>query len=171
MSDLIRPIGIVCTTREVQRILRTRAEEVNYSREVLDELAGLTPGHSAKLLCDPPIKELGPKSMWELMGALGLLMAVIENPNGLPALAHRKPRRIDKYVRRGRQHGKTARALAHAAEWGRQGAIKRRSKMTDEAFVKHQSKAAKARWRKWRRDRRARRKLARTARELVTSCA
>src|SRR5262249_38293253 len=62
-----------------QRALRERAELMDLSREAIDELAGLPKGYTAKVLCEPPVRTLGPVSMFPLAGALGYAIAFVED--------------------------------------------------------------------------------------------
>jgi hypothetical protein len=91
MSDQ-RIIATVRDQAEMQQALRLRAEAMDVSREVLDELAGLTRGHTGKLLCDPPVKTLGTLSMFLLAGALGLKVVLVEDDQRMAVLA-KQPKR------------------------------------------------------------------------------
>lgn len=57
--------------------LRDRAEDLNISRLELDALANLTPGYSSKLLCDPPMKFIGPQTLPKILKGTGLALALV----------------------------------------------------------------------------------------------
>jgi len=61
-----RRLATVRDYAELHLALRARAEELALSRTTLDEIAGLTPGHSSKLLAPRPIKFLGRVSLGPL---------------------------------------------------------------------------------------------------------
>jgi hypothetical protein len=92
MSEAPRIVAIARDRAEMQEALRRLAEAADVSREVLDELSGLTAGHTSKLLCDPPIKTLGAFAMFLLAGALGYDIALVENEQRMAVLA-KKPKR------------------------------------------------------------------------------
>src|SRR5262245_3746832 len=72
--------------------LRRRAEALQVTREILGEAAGLTSGYLGKVLSPTPQKMLGEISMPALLGALGVKLVMIEDPDAAPFLA-RLPRR------------------------------------------------------------------------------
>ena len=75
-------IAEISNSEDLRRVFRARAEELNLSRNTLDEIAGLPAGYCAKLLADPPVRDIGPTSLWPLLGALGLAFAAIEDEAG-----------------------------------------------------------------------------------------
>jgi hypothetical protein len=54
-----------------------RAEDLNVTRLALDEAGGFTGGHSAKLLCTPPIKNLGDISLPKMLKATGMALVLV----------------------------------------------------------------------------------------------
>ena len=141
----------------IRQIIRTRAEENSLARRVLDELAGLTAGHSEKLLSEPPMKKFGPVSLFPLIGAVGLEVYLVETAAAMRRV-HRAPKRDDGKVRHGLEHWRNAKALGIAVEIARQhgaaGGKKRFEAMSEQEKREHQSRAAKLRWRRWREKRR-----------------
>lgn len=137
----------------MRRIIRERADAHSISRRTLDELAGLPDGYSEKLLCEPPLKNIGPMSMIPLAGAVGLELFLVQTPKAMRQV-QRAPKRIDHKVRQGAKHGSYARRLGIASELMRQngavGGKKRFATMTPEQRSRHQSRAAKRRWKRWR---------------------
>jgi hypothetical protein len=73
--------------------MRARAEQLELSREALDELSGLSNGHSSKVLCDPPMKRLGFDYVPLHLTALGLKLVVAEDQDALERYSGRRARR------------------------------------------------------------------------------
>ena len=59
--------------------IRARRDELNISHETIDTIAGLASGHTSKLLAPVPIRGIGYQSLGDLMGALGIALAVVED--------------------------------------------------------------------------------------------
>src|SRR5438105_693946 len=74
---------------QLQVALRARAEQLNVSREKLDEISGLPAGYCGKLLAPDPIKNLGPIAMGALLGALGLKMMLVDDHEALAYVERR----------------------------------------------------------------------------------
>ena len=75
--------------------LATVRERLGISFEVLDELSGLTRGHSSKILSER-VKGLGELSFSLLVAALGIEIAIRPDAAAREKLAHRySPRRAD----------------------------------------------------------------------------
>lgn len=155
--------GVITIMRagpEMLAALRQRREQLAMSFEELDDIAGLTPGYSAKLLADPPIRGFGPMSMWCLAGALGVAFALVEDKQRrVRATPHRKIKQSDS-VRHWRYTEALAKALGMVKETAKaQGSIggsKRFQMMSTDELSEYQSRAARARWRAHRRFQRER---------------
>lgn len=160
-----RQIAVVRDQLDLVMALRKRAEELNISREVLDELAGFTSGHASKLLATPPVKGIGPVTLFPLLGALGYAMTLIEDEQRKTRI--RRTAKRDKRAVRTANHYRNAKALGTMremrAKWGSSGGRARFKLLTPEQLREHQSKAAKSRWRAWRRDRAVRAQMKRDA--------
>ena len=65
---------------ELVEALRMRRDELNISHETIDSIAGLQSGYTSKLLAPKPIKNLGPMSFGSILGALGLAVVVVPDP-------------------------------------------------------------------------------------------
>jgi hypothetical protein len=86
---------------DVIRGLRERADQLQISRESIDDLSGLSDGYAAKLLSLPPVKVIGFMSMAPLFEALGLRLVLIEDTeHTAKTLAKRTPR-VEGHVRHG----------------------------------------------------------------------
>lgn len=142
----MRQIAVVMRDpTEMHRALRERAEQLDISREAIDEMAGLPKGYAAKLLCEPPVKQVGPVSLFPLAGALGLAVAFIED--------EQRKARISRATKRkpGGPRGtdwRSTRALEVIRKWGYDGGKKRFANMSPEEIKAHQSRAGKASARK-----------------------
>jgi hypothetical protein len=60
--------------------VRDRTEQMEMSRMELDSVAGLTLGHSDKILRPRPEKKFGIMSLGVILDTLGLVMVLIEDP-------------------------------------------------------------------------------------------
>jgi hypothetical protein len=75
-----RHFGVARSYDDLHAIIRARADELQTTRESIDEVAGLQAGYSGKLLGNSKAKKIGPVSMGPLLAVLGLALAVIEDP-------------------------------------------------------------------------------------------
>jgi hypothetical protein len=83
----LRPLALVREYPELVEALRARAEELNVSRETIDSVSGLQSGYSAKLLCQ--IKGVGRTSLGPILGSMGLVLVVAEDPAALAKVRER----------------------------------------------------------------------------------
>jgi hypothetical protein len=75
-------------------VIRARRAELGVSFEVLDLTAGLTPGHSQKIIGETPVKNFGRVSLECILGALGLVLVVRPDPVGLARVQGRLAGRL-----------------------------------------------------------------------------
>jgi hypothetical protein len=106
-------------------VLRQRKAALRLSDVALDELAGLTAGHTNKLLGPVPVKTLGKISLDALLGALALRLIVVHDPEQAATIGGRWQRRAEAMARPPGYSIKEARPIV---------------------LKRHASKAAKARW-------------------------
>ncbi|MBB4378228.1 hypothetical protein [Bradyrhizobium sp. SBR1B] len=71
---------------ELVEALRARRDELNISHETIDAISGVQPGYTSKILAG--IKNLGPMSFGALLGALGLAVVVVEDPQAAARVRH-----------------------------------------------------------------------------------
>lgn len=72
--------------------VRDRTEQMEMSRLELDHIAGLTPGHSDKILRPWPGKKFGIMSLGAVLQTLGLVLVIMEDPAARDkTLARRTP--------------------------------------------------------------------------------
>jgi hypothetical protein len=98
MSDTIAEVR---SWNDLHAALRARAESLNVSRLVLDELSGLQSGYASKLLAPVPIRHFGRVSLGAMLGALGPKLVVQEDKEALARVAGRLVRRERNVRRRG----------------------------------------------------------------------
>jgi hypothetical protein len=79
---------------------RARAEQLQASRLVLDELAGTASGWFGKFLGPRQVRRLGMASLGPALAALGLKFIVVEDPEQTARNADKLPRRCEFNVRR-----------------------------------------------------------------------
>lgn len=159
-----RQLAIVRSWDELHAALRARADELRWSRLALDEIAGLADGHVAKLLAPVPIKGMGAKTFGPVLGAMGLLILVCEDPVALAAArrfaaAKGLTERDEKLARQanmpatampatGGVRNPALRDPALASEFGRRMRSRQLAKMSPAQRRKSARHAARARWAK-----------------------
>lgn len=78
---------------ELIAALCARRDELNISHETIDNIAGLQSGYTSKLLAPKPIKNLGPMSFGAVLGALGLALVAVPDPQAVAAVENRWQKR------------------------------------------------------------------------------
>lgn len=68
---------IVTDYEALQEAFIDRIEDLNVSRIAIDEAGGFTPGYSAKLLCQPPVKRLGAGTLDKMLRATGMALILV----------------------------------------------------------------------------------------------
>lgn len=74
---------------ELLDAIRARRDELNISHETIDDISGLPKGYTSKLLANPPMKNLGHKSLGDLMGALGMALVAVPDPEQIARVEKR----------------------------------------------------------------------------------
>jgi hypothetical protein len=127
--------------------LRSRLAELNVAGHTIDHIAGLPAGYALKVLGSRPVKRIGPRSMGDLLGALGLKAQLIEDPEAFARVAGRLiPRKPRQGVRKGAVHLTFTRRFYQKI--GRVGGRLSRLKMSKQQASALGRKAAMARWSK-----------------------
>jgi hypothetical protein len=103
-------IAEVRSWNDLHAAFRARAESLNVSRLVLDELSGLQSGYASKLLAPVPIRHFGRVSLGAMSGALGLKLVVQEDKEALARVAGRLVRRERNVRRRGQDASRSCRS-------------------------------------------------------------
>jgi hypothetical protein len=89
----MRPLATVRDYAGLIEALRSRADQLDVSGETLDHVTGLADGYCRKLLAPSLVRMLGRTSLGALLGALGLVLVVAEDPQQLARVKRRfKPR-------------------------------------------------------------------------------
>lgn len=154
MANNNEPIAVCRSVEDLQRALRIRADFLKIARDDLDEIAGLARGHAAKLLCDPPVKNLGPVSAFPMIGALGMAVVLIEDPSALARIKRHPHYRVrtETNVRNGKSHWRNAQGASIIEttfkKFGKLGALAFMEKVAPSRRIEIAKKAARARWRK-----------------------
>jgi hypothetical protein len=92
-STSARVLGSVSCYSELHEIMRNRALELQFSRELLDERSGLNSGYSSKLLAPRPLRIGSFATLSLLLPALGIKLVAVEDVEALERLKGRaKPR-------------------------------------------------------------------------------
>lgn len=95
-----RQLAVVRSLAELHAAVRARTEELGISRQVLDDLAGLQPGYSGKVLAPRPMRLMGRMSFGAILGALGLALIVIVDEEQLRKVQGRHEPRMRHMVRK-----------------------------------------------------------------------
>jgi len=125
-----------------------RIEDLNVSRITIDEAGEFTPGHSSKILCNPPMKMLGMRTLGKMLKATGMaLVLVVDDERFAPIKAQMSKRRRRVPAIGGIERPTWLFTKDKAREMGK----KRFATMTPAERTRHQRRAAKARWNRARR--------------------
>jgi hypothetical protein len=89
----MRELAIVENYAQLVEALRARAEALDVSNEVLGEVSGLASGYVGKVLGVSGMKPLGRVSLGVLLAALGLKLAVLEDPEAMARMRGRLVKR------------------------------------------------------------------------------
>lgn len=138
-----RQIAVVHDYPGLLTALRERAERLNVSRAVIDDVSGLASGYAGKLLANPPMKTLGAISLGPMLGALGLSLVLIEDPDQMRRIASRMSARNNSQVRLNANASKQFPGWLFNSRKARKAARKRWSSMTES----QRKRAARKAWR------------------------
>lgn len=81
------------TEAEMVQAYRDRIRELGLTHATVDAISGLPDGYTSKLMCDPPMKNIGAKSRELLNGALGIGFVVAKDPEQIKRVSGRWVRR------------------------------------------------------------------------------
>jgi hypothetical protein len=142
-----RVLGEFQTFEQLQPLLRARAEELQLSREQIDEIAGFCQGFANKLLAPRPTKKLGTVSLPLMIGALAVRLVVVEDAEQRAKIAARGLRRVQNLAR----HANSVHTFIHSARHMRRvrklGGQNSRKYLPPAERTRLARKAAFARWR------------------------
>jgi hypothetical protein len=72
---------LIRTMEDLAAALRAKREDIDVACETIDEIAGLTHGHVARITAPIPTKGLGSKSLPAVLGALGVALMLVDDPD------------------------------------------------------------------------------------------
>ena len=142
-------LGVVRSYDDLHAILRARAEELEVSRTTIDEVAGLTPGYSSKLLAPRPMKIMGELSFGIILSALGIKLIAVIDTEMLTRFEKGRARRTNRMVRSRQQFIVTPKYMATL---GAKGGVIRMKKLTAKQRSSLARKANRIRWERHRRN-------------------
>ena len=145
IEDKYEVYRIVTDMEALQEAFRDRVDDLQTTRLGIDEAGGFQSGYSAKLLCEPPMKQIGKVSLPKLLKATGMvLVLVIDDERFAPVKAD--------LVKRQRPMRANARmqkpAWLFCKDKAREAGEKRWSGVSPAKRKRIARKAAKARWAK-----------------------
>jgi hypothetical protein len=81
--------------------IRRRVDELGITLDTLEVLSGITAGYASKCLSDPPMRRATPWTWFLMLQALGLKVALIEDPAAVEKMRRRwLPRKAKKPAHR-----------------------------------------------------------------------
>jgi hypothetical protein len=89
------PIGrVIASYQDFVDVCRSRADDMEISRQEIDRLTGLADAHASMLLMKSPMKIFGPISLPLMLDVLGLRLLVVEDPELTARTLRRRTRRV-----------------------------------------------------------------------------
>lgn len=151
MNAPIAETTTISNPRELRNALRAIIKTSGMSRRKLDEVAGLPAGYTDKLLCEPPVRNIGPTSLFPLLWALSQRILFVPDLASKQKIEmHHMFQTRDERKGRGDEHWRNAKALSIIVErakiTGSEGGKARARKLTKSQRNKIASKAAHVRW-------------------------
>lgn len=143
---------------------RARADQLNISRDTIDEVAGLPKGYTSKALMAEPFggksatggrlssRNLGRVSLGPMLGALGIALVVVEDPEAMARTVRRRSARNKSQVRMltgGKHSGVTIRlSVRHMKKLAKLATAARAKKIPRWKRIRIAKQAARARWKR-----------------------
>jgi hypothetical protein len=90
---------VIRSYADLRAAFRARVEDLRISRLLVDELAGLPEGYSAKLLGAGQVRGIGLKSLGQLCEGTASMLLLIEDPEALAKIESRLVPRMESAVR------------------------------------------------------------------------
>lgn len=97
----LRPLAVARDYAEMHAAFRAYVEEVNVSREAIDDIAGLPDGFAGKALAPVPAKTLGRANLGDFLQSMGLALIVCQDVEAFNRIRHRLPERQANQARPG----------------------------------------------------------------------
>jgi hypothetical protein len=89
MTEQHPALAIVRTSADLRAVMRKRVAELGISLDTVDFIGGLPTRYTAKILGFQPTKNFGQMSFEALLGALGLMLIVVEDAEALARVQRR----------------------------------------------------------------------------------
>jgi hypothetical protein len=87
MSQPIRSMA------ELLNAMRARRDQLDISHETIDAISGVPSGYTSKLFAPIPTRGIGYKSLGDVLGALGMALVPVEDPEATRLVRHRWAKR------------------------------------------------------------------------------
>lgn len=139
-----RTIATVTTYPGLMAAFRARATELQASGATLDDVADLPARYVAKLLAPRPVRRVGMISLGSLLNALGLALAVVEDPAAMARYGGLLDKRNESVVRGGVITLEFSRR--HMKKIGKKGGLNGSAKMSKAALRRRAKRANLIRW-------------------------
>ena len=149
----MEPLHFIRTYDDLHQALRARSASLKVARETLDEIAGLGNCYVNKLIGPTPIKQLGKISLGALLGAMGVMLVLVEDPDALARVGKRLKKARNAKLGKNtdgtvptRKRRKRKPYWTGNSDWGRwmrKRAIAKQSAITRSKLARH---AVNARW-------------------------
>lgn len=72
MTAPFEPYRVIRTMPEILDVMRAKRDRLNISHETIDNIAGVQPGYTSKILAPSPLRGVGYQSLGDLLGALAI---------------------------------------------------------------------------------------------------
>jgi hypothetical protein len=147
----VKVLAVVTDYDSLHRVLRARKDELDLSCQTIDRASGLTGGHGSKLLAPQPLKRANWETLSFLLPALGLRLAVLEDPDAIKQLKKFPTRQVKTPGRSlpwGRSGKQTVVSLRFVKRIARAGGEARAQKLSARQRTTIARKAARKRWSK-----------------------
>jgi hypothetical protein len=143
MSRILAPQ--VADYSSLIRAVRERVAELGITHETLDAISGLQSGYASKLLADPPIRRIGPLTLFIVLQSLGMSLSLVEDRKWMERAETRLvPRKTPRMLR----GGSTTFTPDYYSRISRDGNEARMIKLTPARRKAIARNAARARWAK-----------------------
>ncbi len=80
------PYRVITDAEALLEMFIDRIEDMIVSRITIDETGGFTPGYSAKLLCQPPMKTMANESFTRMLKATGIVLVAVVDDDRFAAI-------------------------------------------------------------------------------------
>lgn len=138
--------GIMRDYGDLRAILSRVRDIRNISCEEIDRLAGWPSGLAGKVLCAEPIRRLGPNTIAGGLGALGVMLIAVDDPEALAKYTARAEKRDERQVRVLAKPSMLKPTWLFSRRQARKLRAEQAAAQSDEQRSRIARKAARARW-------------------------